>query len=522
MNLVKRAFINIKRNLGKFGLLFGLVLLLGSLASGAVSIQRAVQSTEERLIAQIPPVANIVTNDIAWDVAARELGGDRLYILPVTEAMVRKIGALPYVRRFDYDRTAVTLFSTEVIRYVNRFPNPEWNLGPFDMLDWGSLATTTNEVSVIDGLEWFNINGVSDPDMVEIDTELIEITRGRALTQEDIDEEAPVILVSQGFADANFLDIGSTLELDAIVFDSFRGNIYELEGVQETSQLLEDALFQSSLNVEVIGIFEVVTQINADTDGQNFNWTQNMLNQIYGTHGWVEAVNELLDGYRPVVNNEEESTVWSYWINPVFWLYDPRDLEAFSEASAQILPEFWRIDNLASNLDTVLYSMEMMNWIADLILYTAVGATVVIVGLLIILFLRDRSQEVGLYLALGERKGKVLGQLWVEVFVISIVALNLSLVVGNFLSDGLSRVMLQNDLLQQEEEMPWIIETTMPELAWHNPGEVTIEEMLELYDTSLDSETVLLFLGIASLTITASTLAPMGYVLKLNPKQILM
>jgi len=516
MNFIKRAFLSIKRNSRKYSLLFVLVLLLGSLASGAVSIQQAVRSTEERLIAQIPAIAIIEPDHQAWEDTMSEAiesgeGWESVSHVPYTVEMIHEIGNLSYVRRFDYSLTAM-VYSTELIRYINRFPNPEWGIEASEIVDWNSLSLGERG-----GLERVGVVGIRGSEMIDIETGLIELVEGRLFDEEE--QNSSIVMVSEGFAEANDLNIGSTFSLSSYLFGNEPA---DLGGVQvDTEAILESTLAHKESVVEVVGIFSVIPQINADNLWQNVQWTQDMLNQIYAPNEFVQLHREFIRGAQQVIFDDWEETVENS-PQPIFLLNDPRDLRPFAEAAADILPFHWRIGDLTSNLDTVFYSMEMMNWIADIIFYTALGAAIVIVSLLIVLVLRDRNQEIGLYLALGERKIKVFSQLLLEILTISTMALTLSLVAGNFLSDGLSRIMLQNDLLQQENEIPWIIETTMPELAWHNPGEVSIEEMLELYDTSLDSETVLLFYGIATTTIIFSTLIPMALVLRLNPKKVLM
>ncbi|WZU02242.1 FtsX-like permease family protein [Erysipelothrix sp. D19-032] len=75
---------------------------------------------------------------------------------------------------------------------------------------------------------------------------------------------------------------------------------------------------------------------------------------------------------------------------------------------------------------------------AQITLIVVVSATILILSLVIVLFLRDRKHELGVYLSLGDRRGRVVGQIVMEVMMVAFVGLTLSLVTGNYLAKGLS------------------------------------------------------------------------------------
>jgi len=511
MNFINRALLAIKRNLGKYSLLLGAVLILGSLASGAISIQRAIQRTEERLLSQLPTVATLAIDNWAVEEFLYETDQHPRWEF-VSSQMIREIGDLPYVSAFDYSFPA-GFSSLELVRYINQFPNPDWGVTSSEIIDWGSWSSPNAEGQVLGGLESFGLSGIHNYELVDVESGLIRLVEGRAFAEEEIMSELPVVIVSQGFASVNGLEVGSIFTLNNFIFS------IPIEGVWETSELMEHLLYHQEIEVEIIGLFEIIPQINADTQWQNVQWTQNMLNQIYAPNGVVQ---QMIDFYNEARSQIFEDFVPVNWVEPLFLLNDPRDLRAFSEAASDILPDFWRIEDLSGNLDSVFASLETLNWLADIILFTGVGATVTITTLLTLLFLKDRTHEIGLYLALGERKSHIMGQLLIELLSVAMISLSLSLFIGNGMSEALSRMMLTNDLLQQEEEIPWIVETTPPNLAWHNPGEMGIEEMFEMYDTTLDMPAVLIFYGLGVGAVLIAGITSIGSALRQNPKKILM
>ena len=74
-------------------------------------------------------------------------------------------------------------------------------------------------------------------------------------------------------------------------------------------------------------------------------------------------------------------------------------------------------------------------------------------SLLITLFLRDRKQEIGIYLAIGDKKGRVTAQFLTEVLGLSLVAITLSLFTGSLLANNFSQTMVQNNLMTPMENV---------------------------------------------------------------------
>ena len=64
-----------------------------------------------------------------------------------------------------------------------------------------------------------------------------------------------------------------------------------------------------------------------------------------------------------------------------------------------------------------------MSKLSKYVLIVAIIATVLITGLVVLLFLRDRKHELGIYLSLGERRGRVVGQILIEVMVVAFIGI---------------------------------------------------------------------------------------------------
>ena len=192
--------------------------------------------------------------------------------------------------------------------------------------------------------------------------------------------------------------------------------------------------------------------------------------------------------------------------------------------------------NNSYDFNRVAGPMESIQWIASITLYIAVGSTLLILTLLITLFLKDRRHEMGIYLSLGEKRTKVMGQIVIEVVLISFIAITLSLFSGNLLGRYISEEMLMNELIaQQEDEWDFGImpraevsrRTVMPPSGgtFGHLGygtEVTADDVMDNFNVAINLRTTLMFYGIGLGTVLLATIIPNIYILKLNPKKIMM
>jgi len=168
----------------------------------------------------------------------------------------------------------------------------------------------------------------------------------------------------------------------------------------------------------------------------------------------------------------------------------------------------------------IIASMDSMLEIADIILWLAIGASVVTLTLIIIFLIGGRRREIGIYMALGEKKSGVLVQFAIELLLVVGLGIILSLFTGNILSENISRNMFRQTLIEQSEtpidtdQIPW-------QLVLFNPDTMSIDEVLEMYDTSLDIQTATTFVLISFTIVSISSIIPIMWILKTNPKDVL-
>ena len=534
MSLFKRGMINIMRQPGKSAILLVLIFLLGTILSGAIAMRNAIIATESNLMIQMPPLSTMVFNSEASAEDAGVYPWERgpAFWLPYqpTREEIATVGNLPYVRAYDFVIEA-SFFSLDLAWAEMEVDEERLPLGlTLDSLAWsigGSQALGGN-------IETFPGRGTNNPQITDIEADLINIVEGRTFTQEEIDHNAMVVVISRFFAESNALTLGTTFEVENIVHD------YTTMGFEGTGNFIIDRqeerfiLARQTLTFEVIGIFDITQEFVYEGHDRwifesALNERAKLYNRIYMPIGIAEdslnfvsdAMLETADELRQLFGDLQvaEMVPDDPKVDVIFMLYDPRDLDAFSVEANELLPEFWEIRDLRAPFNHVINSMDNMLQIADWIGWGTVGGSVVLLMLVILLFLRDRRHEIVIYMALGEKKIRVIAQILTEVVLIAMISIILSLFAGNILADTMSRQMLQQQLVAQMEEginetdvIPW-------ELTLFNPGSMDVEETMELYDVSLEVHTMLTFVSLAIGVVLLAVVIPILYVIKLEPKK---
>jgi len=558
MMFYKRGLLHLIRNKRKSGVLLVVIFIVGVLLFGAVSMRSALIASTESIINRIPSVSELTFN---YREAMGEVGGgfnvimdERVPIPTVTD--LEDVGNLPYVRNFDIT-LETRLFGRDL----------EWVSSYIDGAKLPARLRGSNgfseEIHRIDGIERrltgrIPVRGVTNPSLLEIEAGVSTLAEGRTFTSSEIETGARVAIISEEFSRLNEISIGDFLPLESIVQDTVQ--MYR-EGVgidgQELypfiSELADERFyaFREILKFEVVGIFsllkgfdyDLIQEANNLEFGRQLNLWADMKNMIYIPFTVIppiiEAEFEALLMLSTENQNENRrldraihrtvdvrSLELELTPGATFILNSPQYLDSFSKAASEILPDFWEVEDFAKNFAPILITIEPLGEIADLILWIAIGGGGTALSLLMLLSLQTRTHEMGLYLALGSQKGKIVLQFLMEVLFLGVIGVGLSTLVGNILSNALSRELFQRAIVQRESRN--LMQATSADtvvgrtISLFFPGEITNEELFSMYDTSLSSSSITFIVAIAFAIILTSTLIPVLRIVFIKPKKILM
>lgn len=476
--MLKNAFLSIKKNIGKTILLFVIMTVIANLIIAGLSIQNATKKSMDQIRSSLGNDVTLTTNMQSM-MEQREKGQAISEVTSsVTIAMADQLKDLKYVENYNYtvnasansdDITAVELTSNDEQDIQRKIkPDDQNNLQTADQGDFVINANTTMEY----------LDDFSD--------ETSSLIQGRLLSTKD--KGTSNCVIETNLATDNDLSIGDVFTITTTVND------------QIVSQELA-----------VVGIYEITNSQVMGSPGQN-----NPFNTIYTDI----SVGQTLSGSAIDISSA------TYYLN------DPKNIEAFqalAKEKSDIDFETYTLDANDRLYQQNVNSLENTQSFATMFLIVVIGAGSVILCLILILTIRSRYYEIGVFLSLGQSKFKIILQQLFEMLLIAAVAFIISLgtgklvsnVVGNMLESGTSNSRVQMEMPQVSGEndsnntnasgQP---SSRMFDRAFSGP------ENIEL-DVSPTSTANIQLAGITVVICLASIAIPAAYILRLSPREIL-
>jgi putative ABC transport system permease protein len=517
VNFIKRGILSVLRRPIKSLILLLIIFILGDVMAGAISVEQAINKAQKNVLNKTGAIATL---EIDYEKTSNLNGDDfQKKVKSISIDTVNRIGKSKYLSYYDFT-TSYSLQTNTLKRYAtDDYPILKGDIDLSSSVIRGELADNPNQT------EYFNITGIQEKNMVDIQVGKIKLVGGRKFTDEEIENLKYVAIISKNFADTNNLNIGSKINLENVVVkidDSikplYRESTYDSKiGIDSGIQAKQE------LEFEVVGIFEVIRP--ATKDSSNDYMYNELENKIYTTNKVVEnIINFTKNEYKKTNPEYAEQLANTNYITPLFVIKNPLDLDKFKESIKNDIPEYYKSTDNSNTYQKVAAPMKNMKWISSIVLYVAAGATLLILSLLITLFLRDRRHEIGIYLALGERKLRVISQIVFEVVVVAFTSITLSLFVGGLIASSISKKTLNNQMIEDVNGRKDIgIQYGESSLDWMGYStNVTSEDLMSAYKISLNGGTIIMFYLIGLGTVLISTIVPIVYVTKLRPKKILM
>ncbi|EFQ6815978.1 ABC transporter permease [Listeria monocytogenes] len=310
-----------------------------------------------------------------------------------------------------------------------------------------------------------------------------ELTSGVAITSADKDKN--VAMVEENLAEENDWKVG-----DSFTVTSSDGN--------------------TKVTLKIVGIYKT-TDSGSDM-AQNFSFL-NPYNKVYVPYTVANTIK----------GSDYKNTVDS----AVYTMDDAANISAFEKEAKKVDSIDWDTFKLDAN-DTLYQQMiGPINSVASFsknVVYIVSIAGALILGLLVMMQVRDRKYEMGVLLAIGEKRGKLIAQFFVEILIVALVSFGLAAASSHYVAQ-----LAGNQLLAQQNssttETTSSTENRGPGGGQGGPGGFgesvsnltkNTEQIKEL-DIQVTLEDMLKMGGIAFI----SVLLPAALVLRMNPKTIL-
>lgn len=493
MNYWNRALCSVTRRKGKSVILFAVIFILGNVIAGSIAIQQSTANVEKKIKHDLGATVSV---DFDYQKMMDEGKTSTPPSLKVED--IKKMGESPYVKEFDYN-----VKSSLVVKKIKTYE-------------------MKNAADFVGMPKLLNLKGNNLLEPLDFKDKKVKLVEGRTFKQEEINSGKDVAIMSKKVAEENGFNVGDKVVLDSLVVD------YKQDGSQEE-------LASQDHPVEIIGLFEPTSVEKKKSDGkeqqgmnEQFMETE-QFNTLYMPNDAVMTINkaefdkgkELLPERYKNADGTEATVDDMNQIVPVYILKSPEDVEAFKEEAKSFIPEGYKLTASTDQYDQVGGTFKKMSQISGYVVLLAIGATLLIISLVVILFLRDRKHELGIYLSLGETRAKVMQQVLIELLLISLVAMCVSLITGNVLGKIVSESLIASDAFAQAGDAADSSSAMMIGGGSSLPT-LTTEDVTSAYEVKFSISYIVTFLIAGLSTVLLSAVLPLTYVLRLNPKKIMM
>lgn len=471
MYIIKNAWINIKRHLGR-NILIGLIVLVVALSS---TIALSINTSGNKLIESYKDKNELA---VSFRLDMSKLRDESNTYTKLTVSDIENYADSDYVSSYYYTLdTSLSSDDIEAIDMSEKFEPKDNGNAPNSEIPRGDIGGNGDDMTSQGD---YKITAYSDPSYIEnFINGTSKITSGSMITKDD---EENHFVISEELATQNDLEVG-----DEITF-----------------YLPSDSSI--TYTFEITGIFETIDD-SASDDFMNMN-ALNAQNQIYTT---VTAINNILE--------DDDS---SNSLNATIYLKNQDDLEAYAEeVKDKCLSDYY---TLSDNTDEITSTLTPIKNISNfsmtfLIIILIVGA--IILAVINILNIRDRKYEIGVLRAIGMSKTKLILSLLTELFIVTAIAFIIGIIGGKLLSQPVTNKMLENEINSQQVQT----ENTRENFGgrgFERPNERrTTQNYEDSLTVTLDAKTIIILFSFGLILVIVSGSASAIFITKYNPNQIL-
>ncbi|MDR1794704.1 MAG: ABC transporter permease [Erysipelotrichaceae bacterium] len=402
----------------------------------------------------------------------------------------------------------------------------------------GSITYDTDvQVSTVDETTYVEpdifISANAFEKMIEFEDGTYTLLEGRMYTEQDIIDGNNVVLIETGLAELNNLRVGDKITISYMTD-------YDLSwdaGLKEAF-----ANYERNYEYEIIGIYDNKEVL--DPNAEDYNWKSDFeapenrilmptstvytaigpITAIYNEYWNKSNVSELEP--RAIVITDLPSIDQFYYSNTVFLLDDPLEVQSFVDDNSANLPQFFKLDAHNEEFKNIARPLDSITIYTNIFMGIILVAATVIISLITALTLKNREFEIGILLAVGVSKVKVILQMFAEVFIIAILAFLLSIGSGSFLTKATGnwirdfQLQFESQYGDTSDDLYGIAYYTS---AWDTDyfSDITQDELMEGYDASVNPKVIAYTMGVGVLVVLIATVIPSILIMRYNPKRIL-
>lgn len=299
----------------------------------------------------------------------------------------------------------------------------------------------------------------------------VTIKDGRMITEEDSD----VCVISEELAEKNNLSVGNRIQFN------------------DRRDVENATVFEA----EIVGIYRAQQKMTPVMSGDTYR-SENM---IFTDLGFPEKA--------------EGSTSGALYEKAYFKVADVNQYDEIKKEIQKVDIGWERYDLIDNNgnIDTMSQNFNDLENVSQILVIVVAGASLIILFLVFVFWMKGRVQEIGILLALGTPKIKILGQILLEAFMIAVTAVFFSFMAAPATSKMTADYLVEQQV-QKADEQSVLEEGKIAKSAEDSEETVTgvsvaVTPELMLYD----------WLGVAMLVVISVGAAGI-LIARKNPKDI--
>ncbi|MDU0813768.1 ABC transporter permease [Bacillus siamensis] len=467
MNFIKRAFWSMKAKKGKTFMQLVVFSVICIFVLSGLTIQSAAKKSSELARQQLGGSVTLQADRQKQMTQQQKDGEKRTFeSTPISVSDAKKLTSLQHVKNYNF-LTAASANAESFDAIKSSGDSADNSSGGRQMISADISVEGVLSTVLLD-----DFTGGSS-----------KITDGRAITKADAD--AKVAVINETLADQNKLKVGDSITVSSATDDSVKTKL------------------------KIVGIYK--TTSSGDDQAEHFSFL-NPDNKIYTPYTAAAALK----------GSDNKNKISS----AVYYMDDAKYIDSFVAAAKKT-----SIDDKTYTLTTndqvyqqMVGPIENVASFSKSVVYLVSIAGAVILGLIVMMSIRERKYEMGVLMAIGEKRRKLIGQFLTEILIVAVIAIGIASVTGSLVANQLGNQLLSQQVSSaddsQQQTSGWG-SGEMPRgggmFGQHSSGADVISTMQ--VNVSLNDLLILGGIGVAIAVI--ATLLPSVSVMRLHPKTIL-
>ena len=383
MYIIKNAFQNIYRNIGRNMLAAGIFLLIITMSCVALVVFNDANAIARQYKEGLSTEVLLNVNSIK---VSEALEKNETFLIPeITDELIQKMAASKYLKTTIYNA------QTEAVADNLKYTTP-MDYHSMEIQGVGKAPEKTR-------IPQYILSGYEDVSQAKpFQNGQAKLIEGGAFPKADNE-----CLISDTLAKLNDLKLGDTFQVKSIFYTDKQGKPLE------------------EMTLKVSGIYHrAYSEEEVDSDNEIFTRYKFLIDPRYT--------------YEPTFNTK-------------FYLKNPKDLDAFAQESyAAGLSEYYSLSTDTVAYDAFVKPIEQMCVISIIFLWVVLVLGAAVLLILSSLLVRERKYEIGVLRAMGMKKSKVAAGLVLESALIMSVCLILGIALGSLIAQPVTDMLLSNQM----------------------------------------------------------------------------